>query len=81
MKGRASIGHAEQDRALLAVSLALVDPFNGECIVEGEGGLLEAHAMIAEILSRPSAPPAELLQEGRATGLGLGLSFCDSGHP
>jgi hypothetical protein len=47
-----TIAHAVQDRALLAVSFASVDPFDGERIVEGEGSLLEARATIAEILSR-----------------------------
>jgi hypothetical protein len=45
-----SVGHAEQDRTLLAVGFAFVDPLDGKWVVEGEGGLLEAHAMIAEAL-------------------------------
>jgi hypothetical protein len=41
-----SVGHAEQDRTLLAIGSAFVDPLDGKWVVEGEGGLLEAHAMI-----------------------------------
>jgi hypothetical protein len=54
-------GHAEQDRPFFTVGFALVDPLDGERVIEGEGGLLEADAMIAEIRSRLVIIPLKIL--------------------
>jgi hypothetical protein len=45
-------GHAEQDRPFFAVGFALINLLDGEPVVKGKGGLLEADTMIAKVRSR-----------------------------
>ena len=55
-----TVGHPEQDAALLAVGFAFVDPLAMANVVKDEGGSLEAHAVIAELLGRLVVIPFEL---------------------
>ena len=53
--------YAEQDRALLAISLTVVDPLDCIGVIKGKRGLLKADAMIPEILGCLIVIPFELV--------------------
>ena len=44
-----ALHHAEKDQALLAIILAVVHKVDGERIIKGIAGLLEAHTVLGEI--------------------------------
>jgi hypothetical protein len=52
--------HAEKDTPLLAMGFAHVDPLDGKRVAKRESRLLEAHAVIAQVLRSLGAVPLEL---------------------